>query len=205
MIAGDRTACDLERSVVDDRAAVSAVIAACERTGTGDGQGAVVRDDVAAGLGAFIRQAAVEGVLVEVELDDLGFGNDQRGIVSVLKIRALFEDYGNNVLENDQLVETIEIIENAKGFYGSEPHKLSKADLRSARKTGDKARVEAAKNALKQKREENVLIATSHRIMDELNRFQTPEGMQSLERAGYIYNAGMDGFLEIELPSRTTS
>ena len=129
--------------------------------------------------------------------------NDQRGIVSVLKIRALFEDYGNNVLEKDQLVETIEIIENAKGFYGSEPHKLSKADLRSARKTGDKARVEAAKNALKQKREENVLIATSHRIMDELNRFQTPEGMQSLERAGYIYNAGMDGFLEIELPSRT--
>ena len=37
-----------------------------------------------------------------------------RGYVNVLKIRAMFEDYGNGELEDIQLVEAMKIINGAK-------------------------------------------------------------------------------------------
>ena len=37
-----------------------------------------------------------------------------RGYVNVLKIRAMFEDYGNNELEDAQLVDAMKIINGAR-------------------------------------------------------------------------------------------
>ena len=41
---------------------------------------------------------------------------DQKGMVGVLKIRALFEDYGNGVLQDDALIEAYEIIREAQEY-----------------------------------------------------------------------------------------
>lgn len=43
----------------------------------------------------------------------------QKAMVTVLKIRALFEDYGNGVLSDAALVEAIDIIEEAKKIYSA--------------------------------------------------------------------------------------
>lgn len=126
--------------------------------------------------------------------------NDQRGIVSVLKIRAMFEDYGNGVLKDENLIETVDIIENAKRFNGEEPRTLSRDEIKRAEKSGDSAAAEKAKEAYRQAREENIYIATSGRILDELAKFSTEQGRASAELAERIVAAGKDGFLSIELP-----
>lgn len=41
----------------------------------------------------------------------------QRGIVKVLKIRAMFEDYGNGILRDESIVEAIDIIDEANLLY----------------------------------------------------------------------------------------
>ena len=38
----------------------------------------------------------------------------QRGMINVLKVRALFEDYDNNALSDKGLVETIDLVNVAK-------------------------------------------------------------------------------------------
>lgn len=43
----------------------------------------------------------------------------QRGIVKVLKIRAMFEDYGNGILRDESIVEAIDIIDEANLLYRS--------------------------------------------------------------------------------------
>ncbi|MCH5199240.1 MAG: MFS transporter [Oscillospiraceae bacterium] len=128
--------------------------------------------------------------------------NDQRAMVSVLKIRALFEDFANNVLKQENLIEAVEIIENAKKYNGKKPNKLSKEGIKNARKSLDKNKIKLAKEEYKRMREENILIATSDRILDELNKFSSEQGIEALKRARYIENAGLNGCLNIELPSK---
>lgn len=125
--------------------------------------------------------------------------NDQRGIVNVLKIRALVEDYDNGVLKNENLTEAVEIIENAKKFYGTPLHTLSKKPVRMAKTKEARA---AAKEEYRRLREENILIATSGRVLEELNKFTTPQGQADLEFARRIEQAGLQGFLSVQLPSR---
>ena len=128
--------------------------------------------------------------------------NDQRGMVSVLKIRALFEDYGNGVLKEENLVEAVEIIENAKKYHGKEPNAIDKRALKEAKKTGNREAVRAAKEDLRKLTEENILIATSGRILDELYKYDSVQGKQALDRARKISEAGIDGCLDFELPSK---
>ena len=45
----------------------------------------------------------------------------QKAMVQVLKIRALFEDYGNHVLTDDALIETVGLIREAQANAGKEP------------------------------------------------------------------------------------
>lgn len=43
----------------------------------------------------------------------------QRAIVKVLKLRAMFEDYGNGVLNDKDIVDAIDVIEEAKRIYAN--------------------------------------------------------------------------------------
>ena len=56
----------------------------------------------------------------------------QRGIVKVLKIRALFEDYGNGILRDEDLVEAIDIIDEANLLYKERESMTTKDDIKSA-------------------------------------------------------------------------
>ncbi len=79
----------------------------------------------------------------------------------MLKIRALFEDYGNNVLADDALVEAVDIIKEAKEYSGREMNVLSKDGIKQAKKSGDKALVKAAKKEYNLKAQENEKIEIS--------------------------------------------
>lgn len=103
----------------------------------------------------------------------------QRAMVKVLKIRALFEDYGSGMLSDDSLVEAIEIIEEAKLYQGREIKPLPK----------DKA-------GQKRIREENEKTEIAEFVMAEINRFSTLKGIEELENAKRIVALGLDGFID---------
>lgn len=105
----------------------------------------------------------------------------QKAMVNVLKIRALFEDYGNNVLSDDKLIETVEIINEAKQYAG-------KTKLENAKKKED--------------REFNEKVEIADLVMQELNRFNTDYGKKQIENATKLFNAGTEGFLTIDLPTK---
>lgn len=113
----------------------------------------------------------------------------QKSIVSVLKIRAMFEDYGNNTLSDELLAEGCEIIAEAEKYVELAPY-----DLKAIKKTLAKEEYEKAKA-------ENEKIEISKFIFEELNKYNSDEGKISLEYAKLIHSAGIEGFLSAELPS----
>lgn len=56
----------------------------------------------------------------------------QRGIVKVLKIRAMFEDYGNGILRDESIVEAIDIIDEANLLYKDRTLMATKDDIKKA-------------------------------------------------------------------------
>lgn len=111
----------------------------------------------------------------------------QRAIVKVLKIRAMFEDYGNGVLKDDLKAEGIEIITDAKATAVKTP-----VDVASVGK--DKSAVKAAKQL-------NEDIEISQFILDEMEKFNTPAGKAQYEYAKLIFDAGINGIKSISLPA----
>ncbi len=117
----------------------------------------------------------------------------QKAMVDVLKIRALFEDYGNHVLSDEALVETVEIIETARTYAERAPRTVTADVRREARHAADK---KAAKAALRQTLAENEKIEIAQIVMQELTRFDTDAGRAETETAARLVSAGLDGFLE---------
>lgn len=109
----------------------------------------------------------------------------QKAVVKVLKIRALFEDYGNGTLSDDALAEAIEIIRETREYHGKSPAVLKYVP----------------KALQKQVRLENEQIEIADFVANELERFNTPEGIAELEYAKLISSAGLSGFLNAALPT----
>lgn len=68
----------------------------------------------------------------------------QRGIVKVLKIRAMFEDYGNGALKDEDLVEAIDLIDEANQLYKERVHITTKDDVKKAKRLPEKTAEEKA-------------------------------------------------------------
>ncbi len=115
----------------------------------------------------------------------------QQGIIKVLKIRALFEDYGNGILKDSDLVETIEIIKNAKTLENAHPKDLAeyKHHVKQAK---DKAEKKVAKKQYSDAKQYNVDIEISKIVLDEMNRFNTTFGQIQLEQARATASLGYD-------------
>lgn len=126
----------------------------------------------------------------------------QKGMVSVLKIRALFEDYGNHVLSDNALVETVDIIKEAEKYDGQEIQTISKEEIKQAKKTKNKALIKDAKANYRMQREANEKIEVAGYVMRELHRFETPEGMAEIETAKRFVDAGLDGFLTVQMATK---
>lgn len=115
----------------------------------------------------------------------------QKSIVKVLKIRAMFEDFGNKTLSDTSLAEGMEIINEAREYINKTPIDLKKEKKNLGKDDYEKARLE------------NEQIEIAKFIFDELDKFNSPEGKASLEYAKIIHSAGLDGFLNAGLPTMT--
>lgn len=122
----------------------------------------------------------------------------QKAMVRVLKIRALFEDYGNNVLSDEALVETVDIIKEAEEYAQREIMPLSKDEIKQAKKTKNKTLIKEAKQKYRTQQEDNEKIEIAQFVMKELHRFETPEGIAVTENARRFVEAGLDGFLNVQ-------
>lgn len=122
----------------------------------------------------------------------------QKAMVRVLKIRALFEDYGNHVLSDEALVETVDIIKEAEEFAEREPAALSDDALKQAKKMKNRALIKEAKSAYRAQKEENEKIEIAGFVMRELRRFDTSEGQAQIESAKQLVEAGVNGFLNVQ-------
>lgn len=117
----------------------------------------------------------------------------QKAMVTVLKIRALFEDYGNGALSDEKLVEAIDLIDEAEEYVNKEPVKPSKDGIRAAKKTKDKAAVKAAKKEYAAQKEYNEKIAIAQYVVREVHKFERPEVQAQVRRAQQICGAGLNG------------
>ena len=115
-----------------------------------------------------------------------------RGYVNVLKIRAMFEDYGNNELEEGQLVEAMEIINASRNNL--QKKEVDKSKLKEAKKLKDKAEkiasVEKAKAEIREIKNHNKLISSLPIVSEELNKFNTQRYQLQLERAKETFSLG---------------
>lgn len=125
----------------------------------------------------------------------------QKAMVTVLKIRALFEDYGNGVLSDAALVEAIDIIEEAKIYHDKKMIKQSKDEIKKARKAKDKSAIKIAKQNYKNQKEENEKIEIAQYVIKEINKFDSEAVKAQLEEAKKIYTAGLEGLYTLEIPS----
>ena len=115
----------------------------------------------------------------------------QQGIIKVLKIRALFEDYGNGILKDRDLVETIEIIKNAKALENAQPKDLVEYKL-AVKQAKDKAGKKIAKKQYNDAKQYNVDIEISKIVLEEMSRFNTNFGQIQLEQARVTASLGYD-------------
>lgn len=122
-----------------------------------------------------------------------------QGYVNVLKIRTMFEDYGNNVLDDNELTEAMEIINTARELDGKEKQIIDKSALKSARKFPKKTdsekekRSEAIKEAkaeIKRIKEFNENLECMPIVIEELNKFSTLRFQKQLDAARKTYENG---------------
>ena len=137
-----------------------------------------------------------------------------RGYVNVLKIRAMFEDYGNNELDEGQLVEAMEIINASRNNL--QKKEIDKSKLKEAKKLRDKAEkiasVEKARAEIRAIKNHNKLISSLPIVGEELNKFNTHRYQAQLERAKqtislgevYLYSEWKDEKLAAKRMSKAT-
>ncbi len=111
----------------------------------------------------------------------------QKGVVRVLKIRAMFEDYGNGIVNHEGLVEAIDVVRNAKLLEGAEVKELDK----SLKKT-DKA-------AYRQAKEYNEEVAVSKIVLGELDKFNSTVYKAKVEAYADVLKKGLSGLYEADL------
>ncbi len=120
----------------------------------------------------------------------------QKSVVRVLKVRALFEDYGNGVLNDSELVEAIDIIRDAKAMAVAEPKTIDKKSYKSI---SDKALRKAAKKQYREDIKFNEEIEIAKFVCDELNKFSTDVVKHQVTEYSAVYNAGLDGLLKMDI------
>lgn len=120
----------------------------------------------------------------------------QKSVVRVLKIRAMFEDYGNGVLDDGNLVEAIDIIRQSKEMVVAEPKTVSKKAYKSIK---DKEQKKLAKKAYKADLEYNEEIEIAKFVCDELNKFQSKAHIYSYNASQAVFEKGLDGIKDMTL------
>lgn len=114
----------------------------------------------------------------------------QKSVVRVLQVRALFEDYGNDALDDGKLVEAIDLIRNARETAALAPKEVGKKDYKSIK---DKAQRKAAKKAYREALALNEEIEVSKFVCEELDKFSTDLVQHQLLVYKKVYDVGLSG------------
>ncbi len=112
----------------------------------------------------------------------------QESVIRVLKIRAMFEDYGNGILDDEKLVEGIDIIRNSQEMAVQTPKTINKKAY-----TGKEG-----KKALKADKKYNDEIEIAQFVCDELNKFSTPAYKLAVAENSKVYSAGLNSLLSFD-------
>mgnify|MGYP002623786741 CR=1 FL=1 len=120
----------------------------------------------------------------------------QKSIIRVLKVRALFEDYSNGALSDENLVEAIELINDAREKAGVE---YVEADKKKYRSIKDKQERKAARKEYKESLELNEEIDISRFVCEELDKFNSGEKTGELKEYSTVYKAGLDGIKALDM------
>ncbi len=120
----------------------------------------------------------------------------QKAVIRILKIRAMFEDYGNGTLKDRDLVETLELIRKSRGMVVAEPKSLDKKSYKSLK---DKAAKKLAKKQYLEDKEFNEEIEIAKLVCEELDKFDTVPFQKQVEASQAIYDKGLAGLLEMNI------
>ena len=101
----------------------------------------------------------------------------QKCVIRVLKVRSLFEDYGNDALNDEQIVEVIDLVEDARKTAAEEP---VVPDKKQGRKE------------YRLQKEHNEEIEISRFVCKELDKFGTSIYLHRVQAAEIVFNAGLD-------------
>jgi len=150
-------------------------------------------------MGALIIMAAAGAFLNMVpylfyDLDE----KKQKSIIRVLQIRSLFEDYGNNALGNRQIVEAIDLVNNAREMAVASPKEVTKDSYKNI---SDKAEKKMAKKAYKDALNFNEEIEISKFVCAELDKFNSDLYRHEVAVYNEIYSQGLDSIRNINLDS----
>lgn len=114
----------------------------------------------------------------------------QKSIIKVLQVRAMFEDYGNNALDDHQIVEAIDMVREAREMAAASPKTVSKEMYKSV---SDKKERKAAKKAYKEALAFNENIDISKFVCAELDKFETSAVQHQVFVNTAIYEQGLEG------------
>lgn len=118
-----------------------------------------------------------------------------RGIVYVLRIRAMFDDYSAGKLTDDELVKSFAIINDIKEATGKEYVNIDKTALKQAKalpkstkeeKEYRKSMIKQAKQALHNQKMFNENVDLAPFVNEELNKFSTKRFELQVDLANYI-------------------
>ncbi|MGN0525848.1 MAG: MFS transporter [Acutalibacteraceae bacterium] len=108
----------------------------------------------------------------------------QKAIVKVLKVRAMFEDFGNGSVTDESLAEGVEIVKTSRELKGAAPVSTERSKYKHLK--GKEKR--KAKNA---DSEYNESIKIAEFVCDELDKYNTPQEKCRVELSKKIYDAGL--------------
>lgn len=190
---------DVMNKVMRNDAVVGEVIEKAMESGTANiSYFALYDDSILKTMLNVVIVTAIGGAIINVipyffyDLTEL----KQRGMVKVLKIRAFFEDFGNNTLSDSDLVEVIEMVETANELINEKETPVTKAEIKAAHNSNDKKTAkENYKNALNR----NTEIKLAPFVVNEMRRFEQELGKMQIEDAQTIVCNGIDGLGLAEL------
>ncbi len=105
----------------------------------------------------------------------------QKSVIKVLKVRSMFEDYGNGVLNDGNLVEAIDIINDSRTMSAQTPKSVDKKAL-------DKKELKANKSY-------NEDIEVAKFVCEELDKFDSAEFKYRVAESKKTYGEGLNGIL----------
>lgn len=121
----------------------------------------------------------------------------QKSVIRVLKVRSMFEDYGNGVLNDGNLVEAIDIINNSREMAEQTPKDTNKKAFKASLHGLSKSEKKKAKKAYAEAVEYNNEIEIAKFVCNELDKFSSPEFIFRVSESKRIYDTGLHGLTSL--------